>query len=259
MNLRRLRQGAVAVAVAVALSGCVKVVADTTVHADDTYSQEIVVAANQEALAQAAAQGGADVPVDLLGAADSDQPFADLTQQYPDSITVEEYREDDLEGVAISVDRLPLSEFETAANAATASAGVNATLVREGDDYVVTLVTTDVPAFDQAGAAGGNLSALESAIEFEIIYRFPGQVTEASAGEVKGNQVTLGLSDILETQDIRIVAGADPSINWGPLLQWGLIALGFIVIIGGAALLVLQDRRKRHATHLPPPRTTEHD
>ena len=256
MGNRGLWQGAVAVVTVFALTGCVKVLADTTVYADDTYSQEIVVAADPQALDQAASQGGAELPEELLSITDDD-PFEDLTEQYADSITVSDYTEGDLEGVAISVDRLPLSEFTTAANAATAGAGVEATLTREGDNYIVTIAAGDAADVEQLSAAGGNLAVLESAIDFEIIYRFPGQVSEASAGEVSGNTVTLGLADVLESQDIRIVAGADPSINWGPLLQWGLIALGFIVIIGGAWLLVLQDRRKRHATHLPPPRTQD--
>lgn len=255
----RLPAGAIAILVAVVLSGCVRVSVDTTVHEDDTYSQEIVAAVDPQALEQAAAQGGMALPDDVLGDVTSQEGFAALLDDYPEQVTVTEYRQGDLEGVAVSVDRLPLSEFEAAAGTATEGLGASTTLRREGDTFVVTLTRDDSLDEDPLAGTGVGPGVLEGAIDFEIVYRFPGQVSEASAGEVNGNTVTLGLSDVLESDDIRIVAGADPSINWGPLLQWGGIALAFAVIIGGAALLVLQDRRKRHTTHLPPPRSSDND
>lgn len=251
--------GAVAIIATVVLSGCVRVSVDTTVHDDDTYSQEIVVAADPQALEQAAGQGGVALPDDVLDDLASPESFAPLLERYPDQATVTEYREDDLEGIAVTVDRLPLSEFAVAAGAATEGVGVDTTLTREGDTFVVTLTRDDSVDQDPLAGSGIDPGVIEGAIDFEIVYRFPGQVSEASTGEVNGNTVTLGLSDVLESDDIRIVAGAEPSINWGPLLQWGGIALAFAVIIGGATLLVLQDRRKRHTTHLPPPRTSETD
>jgi hypothetical protein len=255
---RGIRIAALALVTTVALSSCVRVLADTTVHADDTYSQRAVFAFTDEVAGQLGEQVGGELP-DFLSEVGTNEAFVDLQERYPNQVTVADYVEGDREGVEFTIENLPLDEFNSAAGNLAGGAGINATLNRVDDTYVVTISLDEGPDVDALGGAGGDLGLIESAIDFEIIYRFPGQVTEASAGTIDGNTVTLGLSDVTTPGDIRIVAGAEPAINWAPIIRWGLVGLAFVVIIGGATLLVLQDRRRRHTSHLPPPRTTEPD
>lgn len=262
-----------------ALSGCVRVLVDTTVHEDDTFSGRVVLAVTEAVEEQLTGNAPGDfeglVPAgDPFADAASSEEFVELQERFPGQIEVRDYVEGDRQGIELTVDRLPLEEFNATAGHMAAFAGPSTTLTREGNTYVVTLEATgaderaeidgeEVPGGPLVpggpGLPGGDIGLLESAIDFDIIYRFPGLVTEASAGTINGNTVTLGLSDVVDGGEIRIVAGADPEINWGPIVQWGLIALAFVVIIGGATALVIQDKRKRRPTHLPPPRTTPQD
>jgi hypothetical protein len=249
------RTALIALVAALALSGCVRVLADTTVHADDTYSQHLIVALNDEAATALAGQSGVNV-ADLLAEATGGDSFQDLEEQYPGAVEIADYVEGDLEGIEVTLDSLPIEQFNEASSSITGALGASATLDREGDSFVVTIASDPEQGLGDLDAAGGNLALLDSAIDFDIIYSFPGLVTEASAGTISGKSVRLSVSDLLENQDIRIVAGAEPAIDWAPIIRWVLIALAFAVIVGGATLLVMQDRRKRRRTHLPPPRPT---
>lgn len=238
-----------------ALSGCVRVLADTTVHADNTYSQHLIVAVSDQAAAELGGQAGGDVSEFFDQATNSDE-FQELVAQYPDSVIVDDYSDGELEGLEVTIESLPLEQFNEAATSITGALGASATLERQGEQFIVTLVSDAGQNLGELEGAGGNLALLDSAIDFEITYSFPGLVSEATAGTISGKTVTLGVSDLLENPDIRIVAGAEPAIDWAPIIRWTLIALAFAVIVGGATVLVMQDRRKQRRTHLPPPRTT---
>ena len=250
---RRAARLLVAPAVLVAvLSGCVRIVADTSINADDTFSQDVIIALTDAAAEQLGAQGGPELGASLDADAVRAQ-LAELAEQYPGQVTVTEYVDEDLEGVRIELTNVPLSELNQSSTDVTAGLGASASVERVGDQFVVTLVNAG--AFDAADLPAGtpDLGFIESAVDVAVIYRFPGLVTEASAGVVEGNTVTLGLTDLAEPGEVRIVAGAEPAISWEPILRWGLIALAFAVIVGGGAALVIQDRRKQAASRLPIP------
>lgn len=260
---------AVAALAALALTGCVRVEADTSIGSDDTFSQHVIVAFTDEVATQAGQRAGVDV--DGLTKSVEDSPeLAALQAKYPDQVTVADYTDEDLHGIEITVTDLPLSEFNGAASQLTAGLGASASIEHVDDAFVVTMAAPDpadgepgdpaqsgiggaLEGLDAMGLSGANVAALGSSIEFEVSYTFPGLVTEASAGEIDGNTVTLGVSDILSGADIRLVGGDADQVDWWPFIKWALIVAAFASVIGGAMLLVRQDKRRQHSNTLPPP------
>lgn len=243
-----VRAAAVAVLATVALSGCVRVLSDTTIYQDDTYSQLIILAVDPAVIE-------ANAPGAMLPEIDPDQ-LADALAELPDSvrehITVTDYRDGDLEGIEVRLDRVPLASFDEAAQVVGGMVGGTATIQRVADTYVVTVAA---PSGDDLGQenALGDLGLLASAIDVQIHYTFPGLVRSTTAGTIYGNTVTLGVGELMSGRDIVIVGGATSEIHWDPIVRWIIVALVAIAIVVIAALLVLQDRRSRRSSHLPPP------
>ncbi|WP_061963142.1 LppM family (lipo)protein [Demequina aurantiaca] len=262
-----LAVGALAV---VTLAGCVRIDSDTSIGSDDTFSQHVIVAFTDSVATQVSQQAGINVR-ELTGSLGDSAELKDLQAKYPDHVTLEDYEDEDLRGLELTMTDLPLSEFNEAASQVTAGFGATASITHEGDSFVVMMAAPD-PADAEAspspgasdgplgdvdlgalGLSGGNLAALGSAIDFEVSYTFPGLVREASAGDIDGNTVTLGASDVLSGSDIRLVGGDSTQIDWWPFIKWALIIAAFTSVIGGAALLVRQDKRRQRSTSLPPP------
>ncbi|MFN3866063.1 MAG: LppM family (lipo)protein [Demequina sp.] len=246
--------GAVAVA-ALALTGCVRTTVDTTISSDGTFSQHAIVAFSDEVAAQLGSQTGMDIG-SLFDELDGSPELAALEAQYPGQILIEPYDDGELDGVELTLTDLPLEEFNAAASQTATGIGGAATLEQTDGRFVLTMMSPEGVDLDALGVTPSQLSLVESSVDVSIAYTFPGLVEEATAGEIEGNTVTLGLADLASGQDIRIVAGADDQINWGPWLRWGGIALAFILVVGGAAALIMQDRRKHRESALPPPVTT---
>jgi hypothetical protein len=261
---------------ALALSGCVRVVADTSIGAHDTFSQHVIIAFNDSVATQVGQQAGIDVE-DLTDSLASSPEFSALQTKYPDQVVIDDYTDEDLNGVELTMSDLPLSEFNDTASQATAVIGSSASIEHTDGAYVVTMnAATADPAAQTEGATaapdpdallGGaglgdleslglsdaNLSMIESAIEFEVSYTFPGLVTEASVGDIDGTTVTLGISDLTSGTDIRIVGGDSPQIDWWPFIKWALIIAAFASVISAAGLLVRQDQRRQRTNNLPAP------
>ena len=257
-------------AAAAALAGCVRLDSTTTLSEDDTFDQHAIIAAAPEALTALRQQlgnlpegtlpDGAD-PEDALAGLDLEalldpdtfrEQLAPLEGARPGSVTVEPYEDQDgRTGVELTVTDVPLAEVDDAAGTVPLAGALG--IAREGDDYVVTLAPGAASQLDGLGAQESQLRLIENSVDVAVSFAFPGLVTEATAGEVAGNTVTLGLSDLLAADTIRIVGGANHQLDWGPILRWGGVALAIAAVLGGAAALVIQDRRRR-AAHLPPPR-----
>lgn len=247
--------GAAAIA-ALALTGCVRTTVDTTIGADGTFSQHSVVAFSDDVAAQIGDQAGMDVGA-LFDDLDGSPELAALEEQYPGQVLVEPYDDGELAGVELTLTDLPLDEFNAAAEQTASGIGGAATLTETDGQFIVEMMSPDDLDLDSLGVSESQLGLLESSVEVAITYTFPGLVEEATAGEIEGNTVTLGLTDLASGQDIRIVAGANDQFDWGPVLRWGGIVLAFILVVGGAAALIIQDRRKHRQSALPPPATTE--
>ncbi|WP_084039105.1 hypothetical protein [Demequina sp. NBRC 110053] len=246
----------VAAVVAVALTGCVRVTSDTTFTEDLTFSQHAVVAFDESVASQFSEQQGLGLDLESLAGDAQDSPeLQDLQERYPGAIEVAEYDDGELTGVEITITDLPIDELQTAAQEA-AGLGAAASIEVIDDDYVVTLSRPEQLDLSDMGVTESSLELAASAVDIAVTYTFPGLVEEANAGDISGNTVTLSLVDLATVPEIRIVAGASDQFDWGPWLKWGGFALAFVLIVGGATALVIQDRRKRRESTLPPPLTS---
>lgn len=246
--------GAIAIA-AVALSGCVRTTVDTTISADDTFSQHAVVAFSDEIAEQIGGEAGMDIGA-MFDDIEGSPELEALEEQYPGKVLVEPYDDGELQGVEITLTDLPLEEFNTAAQQTASGVGGAATLNRVDDQFILEVETPDGTDLDSLGITESQLGLLGSSVDISVSYTFPGLVEEATVGEIEGNTVTLGLADMLGGEGARIVAGATDEMDWGPVLRWGGIALALILVVGGAIALIVQDRRKHRQSTLPPPVTT---
>lgn len=247
--------GAAAVAV-LALAGCVRTTVDTTITSDDTFSQHSIIAFDDSVAAQVGDEVGFDV-ANLREQLESSAEFAELQQQFAGQITIADYDDGELRGVEMTLSDIPLEEFNTAAAQAGSGLTGGATLTREDDMYVVEMVFPQNTGLEELGVSASQLELLAGSLDIGVSYTFPGPVESATAGVVDGHTVTLGLADLATGNDIRIVGSAGDSINWGPILTWGGVALAFILVIGGATALVIQDRRTSRRNTLPPHQATD--
>jgi len=246
---RAVRIAATAIAV-IALAGCARFTAVDSFGQDNTVTQDLTIALTPDA----AKQVGIDLSTLTATALKSEtaQAFPGID---PSKITIEDYTEGDRKGVHIVARGLTFDEFNAAAkdgsNAVANGLGTPMTVAREGDTYIVTLPAD--PKRDLSQVQGGSsIGLISSSIDFSITLSFPGPVKSASAGQVDGKKVVLGLEDIVTPDAIVIKAQATPGIAWDPILRWFGIGGVAVVIVGGAALLIWQDKRKRRINDLPP-------
>ena len=247
--------GAAAVAV-LALTGCVRTTVDTTITSDDTFSQHSIIAFNNSVAAQVGDEVGLDV-ANLREQLESAPEFAELQESFPGQIEVVDYDDGELRGVELTLTDIPLEEFNTAAAQAGTGLTGGATLTREDDTFVVEMSFPEAAGLEDLGVSESQLGLLGSSLDIGVSYTFPGPIESATVGTVEGHTVTLGLADLASGNDVRIVASAGDSINWGPILTWGGVALAFLLVIGGAAALIIQDRRKSLRNTLPPHQATD--
>lgn len=252
---RSVRWLAIATVGAIALTGCMRMTVDTEVSSDDTYSQHVVIAYSDAIAQQMSNEMGIDAS-DMFDELRDSPEVLDLQERYPGQIDLAPYDDGELRGVEMTTTDLPL---EAMSDAGELTVAATATLKRVGDQFILELpVTDELAGLSDMGLTSSNISMLENSVDVAVTYTFPGLVESASAGTVEGRTVTFGLSDlVMASEDIRVVADANPGIDWAPILRWGLFALAFLLVVGGATALVIQDRRKRSHTSLPPPVTSE--
>ncbi|WP_084128549.1 hypothetical protein [Demequina sp. NBRC 110055] len=250
-----IRWAAASVAV-VALAGCVRATADTTFSDDDTFSQHTIVAYSDSVASQITDYLGVDVDSLVGNVGDSDD-FRAFADRFPGQVSLEPYASGELEGIELTLTDIPLEEFSEASTQALASVEASATVEQKDGAFVVDIRRGGEDALAGLGVGPSNLALAESAVDVEATFTFPGLVQSATAGTVEGHTVTLGLTDLATTPQIRMVADAGEAIDWGPILLWIGIAAALALIIGGAAWLIVDDRKKSRVTHLPPPRVAD--
>jgi len=249
LTARWARVAATSVMVA-ALSGCVRFTSVDSFGSDNTVTQDLTIALTPDA----AKQVGIDpsmLTADAIRSASADAfPGID-----PSKITIEDYTENDRKGVHIVAKDLTLDEFNAASSAdkgsLTGGLSTPITVVREGDTYIVTIPAD--PARDLSQVQGGSsIGLISSSIDFSITMEFPGPVKSATVGQVDGKKVVIGLEDLFTPDAIVIKAQATPGIAWEPIVRWVGIGAIALVIVGGAAFLIWQDKRKQRRNDLPP-------
>ena len=248
MTRRFVRLTVTAVAV-LALAGCARFTAVDTFGQDNTVTQDLTLALTPDA----AKQVGIDLST-LTAAALKSKSADAFPGIDPSQITIEDYTEGDRKGVHVVARDLTFDQFNAATKGTTALAnglGTPITVARDGDTYIVTFPAD--PKRDLSQVSGGSsIGLISSSIDFSIAMSFPGPVKSATAGKVNGKTVVLGLEDVLTPDAIVIKAQATPGIAWGPILRWLGIGGLAVVIVGGATLLIWQDKRKQRINDLPP-------
>lgn len=233
-----------------ALTGCARFTSVNSFSPDNTVTQDMTLALTPEA----AQQVGIDLD-DLTASALSDATADAFPGIDPSKVTIEDYAEDDRRGVHIVARDLTLDEFNAAAAGGPASAtgglGTPMTVTREGDIYVITIPADPARDLSQV-RGGGSLGLISNSVDFSLTLEFPGPVKSATAGRIDGKKVVIGLEDLFTPEEIVIRGQATPGIAWGPILRWAGIGGIAVVIFGGAAILIVQDKRHQRLTHLPP-------
>lgn len=257
---RALAWGGAAALAVVALTGCIRTTVDTTITSDDTFSQHSIIAFNDSVAAQVGSQAGLDV-ANLREQMEAAPEFAELQERFPGQVEVADFDDGELQGVEIMLTDMPLDEFNAAAAQTGTELTGGANLARVDDTFVVEIEFPQAAGqdinLDDLGISPSQLELFANSVDISMSYTFPGPIESATAGTIEGHTVTLGLVDVMAGEDIRIVAAAGDSINWQPILTWGGVALAFLLVIGGATALIIQDRRRSLRNALPPHETTD--
>ncbi len=213
---------AMVAALALLLTGCLKLDMDLRIQTDDTVDGEIVLAVNKDILELTG--GTVD---DLLG---SDTPFPEDIA----GVTTEDYDDGEWSGKQFNFDGVPISEFSDSTDAESLQ------IVRSGDTFEVSGVLDLSQGLSGATGATGAAEFLESA-ELRVAITFPGEVIEAN-GEVDGNTVTW-VPEFGQRLEIQATGSAIASGGGGSTMMWILIGVGVVVLIG-IVVAVLMSRKK---------------
>jgi LppM domain len=250
------------VALALVLTGCIKLNMDLVINSDDTVSGVVQFGVQKELLELT----GQSVD-DLLGEVPlpSDAP----------GVTTEPFEDEEFAGQQFNFESVPIAQFnQTQVTGATGLTGVPATdtlsITRQGDTFVV------VGVLDMSGGVtgatspfGGTGAELLESADIRIAITFPGDVIEATGGQVDGNTVTYRprFGDLLEINatgsaiddgDAEAAGGDDGGSN----LLLILIIVAIVAILAIVVFLVLRNRRGGGAGEAgfgeaPPPATPE--
>jgi hypothetical protein len=232
---RPVRALAVA-AMAVVLTGCIKMDMQLNVSEDDTVGGEIILALSRDVSAMAEAMGE-----------DPSTAFGELGQDLPEGATAEEYEDDDFVGQRYVFEDVPLSEF----TADESGFGIT----HEGEEIVVD-GNLDMADFDPEAMAGelgglggdagelGDTDQLMESLEMSVSITFPGEVTEHN-GELDGTTVTWtpvpGEANEISARSADSGGGGGDGI---PVWIWILIV---VVVLGLAGLLFFLSRNRNQA------------
>jgi len=247
MTRRTAGRIAAAAAIALTLSGCMKVNVDLTMKPDNTVDGTMILAVNK-GLAQLAGQDpkvlADEMNKQILNGGDS-----------PKHARTEAYSDDTFVGTKITFQDEPINTFNSDTNSTTASPtdGTSSDdalkIVRDGDDFVVTGVMDTTSATSAAGDSGVDMSAFTASMQMLIAITFPGEVKQHN-GTLKGRTVTW-TPRIGERVELNARGSAIDSSRTIPVL---LLAVGGALALGlvGLLLFLLLSRRRRGARAVGP-------
>ena len=242
---RRLIGAGVALATALAATGCVRVHGDVEVYTDDTVEMTMEVAIADYVLA---AQD-IDPLTTLEDALGTDDLEADLEGLATRNIvlTMTDFHADGQTGIRLDMERVSIDDLTAAQIGKTNfTFGVyGASLVREGDIFIYEAPASEL-APDLQEIAEDPLAA--AAINFSITIAFPGDVIESSYGHVSGRYVTYSLNDVLLGEPLYIRANAVPTDDGLNPLFWIVPVVVFIAVVLIGVFIVAPRRRRVAAT-----------
>lgn len=231
------------IALALLLTGCIKLNMDLVINSDDTVSGTVQFGVQKELL-------------ELTG-----QSVEDLIGEVPlpsdaPGVTTEPFEDDEFAGQQFNFDRVSIAQFnQSQVSGPTGLSGVPATdqltITRQGDTFVVAGV------LDMSGGVtgvtspfGGTGAELLESADIRISITFPGDVVEATGGQVDGNTVTYrprfgerleidATGSAIDDGDAEAAVGGDGGSN----LMLILIIAGVVLILAIVLFLVLRSRR----------------
>ena len=222
-------------ALAVLLTGCIKLNVDLGINADDTVNGAVVLGVQKELL-ELTGQSAED----LLG-------DADLIPTGATGVVVEPFEDDEFVGQQIIFEDLPIAEFNSGALGASGATGIsgatgagdNLNIAREGETFVVT-GALDLSS-GLSGATGpfagtGGAQLFENA-DIQISITFPGEVVQAN-GEVDGNTVTY-VPEFGERLEINATGSAIDNGQAADVVGGSDSFLPLLLIIAGVAVVLL--------------------
>lgn len=233
MRKMRILRVAVAAALVLVLSGCVKLDMNLAVQPDNTVNGAVVLAVDKKL--QGMAGGNLS---DLLNQGTTTQPTQGHVTQQP-------YDDGTYAGTQMNFSGVPISQFQSGSN------GNDLSITRDGDTFRVSGTLDMSTAGGASGASSGSsasaapidLAALGASPQLRVRLTFPGAVL-SSNGVVDGRTVTW-TPKAGEKIVLRAVASATPASSAGMWLVVGGLVAG-LALMGG--LLVVTMRRRPTAS-----------
>jgi hypothetical protein len=249
-----VRIGAFA-ALALLLTGCIKLNMNLGINDDDTVSGTIQLGVDKQLL-EVSGQNAED----LLG---GDSPFPSNAP----GVTVEPFDDGEFAGQEFTFESVPLEEFNSGGFAGTTGLpGVTGSsdvlnIQRQGDRFVVTGALDLSSGLSGAtGPFGGSGGAdLFRSADVKIAFTFPGEVIQAPGGQIDGNTVTYvptfgerleinATGSAIDNGQAQDVTGGDGGSS---LLLYIIIGVAVVVLLV-VLFLVLRGRGSRdRGTGLP--------
>lgn len=233
-----IRAAAVAALVVVSLAGCVRMHTTTDVKSDNTVDQEIILAIDVVAFSELG-EGASEPPR-------PDDYLNDIPADVRDRVTVVDYKDGDYEGIRATFTNLTLDELDSGAldsGTEDIGAGGDTTLVREGDEFVLTIFLDN--ATEEELSEEDEFGDYSSYFDVKVVYSFPGPITSYTAGTVEGNTITFTTAEMYGTEDIVVRADATSASAFPVGLLIAIVVVGLLLIAGVIALVVFLVARSR--------------
>ena len=221
-------------ALAMLMTGCIKVDLNMELHGDNTVGGTMVFAVSRDLLALTGSSAD-----DLLGQITASAGPLPSGVQFQES----DYADDKFEGKTYTFHDVPIDAFSQGT-----TAGETISIKRVGDTFQVN------GEIDLTQAATGPLqpgaAQLAKDMELRIAITFPGPVSQQSGGTITGNTVTWTPA-FGEKTEIQATGSAIGSGGSGPTM-WILLGLAILLVVV-VALVLVRSRRSR----VPPEAGTE--
>jgi hypothetical protein len=223
-RLRTVARVAMVAALALLLTGCLKLDMDLAIQTDDTVDGSVVFAVNKDVLELT----GGSIE-DLTG---GETPFPSDVE----GVTTEDYDDGEFAGQQFSFDGVPIGVFASNTDDPDALS-----ITREGDTFEVSGALDLTQGATGATGLGGAEQFFESA-EIRIAITFPGEVIESN-GTVDGNTVTWEPA-FGERIEIQATGSAVEGASSSNTLLWVVIGLAVVALAVIVVVVVMMNRRK---------------
>lgn len=223
-KLRTVTRVAMVAALALLLTGCLKLDMDLAIQTDDTVDGSVVFAVNKDVLELT----GGSIE-DLTG---GETPFPSDVE----GVTTEDYDDGEFAGQQFSFDGVPIGVFASNTDDPDALS-----ITREGDTFEVSGALDLTQGATGATGLGGAEQFFESA-EIRIAITFPGEVIESN-GTVDGNTVTWEPA-FGERIEIQATGSAVEGASSSNTLLWVVIGLAVVALAVIVVVVVMMNRRK---------------